>query len=903
MAVIMLFSASCSTGGSAARTDKDVAPTQGVVLQDVTVAANEGTVDITVKTSQTVPYSLYQQDDPLRLVLDLPRTAPGEFSRNIPVNSGMVGFIKPVAAPGGNTSLEFFLTGPSRYEIDGAGGKITLSILPSDAEEAEAPAGTPAAAVEKVPPLPDETIESRPIVQAAAAAPAAATAPAAAAATETAAAARFVTGLNVRKDPSGTLAVIRGDGELQYEYFLVEGKSLVFDIFEAGNKIWPTVHNVDDAYIEQIRIGEHFQPEKKVRVVFDLKIPGEYHVTRGESGIQVAFGSPEEATMASAGTGVAMNTVSEVYFRPLDGKSRIEIKTGSRPEFKVVDSEDPLRLIVEVGNARIEPSAQKTLDLSRLNRSVTKITAFEYERDDRQVVRVVAQLKEAVPYRVAAVGDTIAIDINGLSGMTPVMATPEEGPVTSVETEVTASPAPAVPQGTPASMTTPAAAADAESGSEGSMYTGTKLSLDFMDADITDILRLISDVSGLNFVSGPEVKGRVTIRLADVPWDQALDIILKTNVPTLARIRESDNIVRITTLAKIQDEEEAKRRAAEQTKKNLEAQKKLEPLVTRSFSISYAKIADIEHIVRQFTSERVDQDGLLTIDERTGTIIVRDLKENVDEIGKTIEALDTPTPAVLVEARIVEMTSNEAKDLGVQWGLNFSADPAHGNALPVAFPNSIGIGGGVGMTGVTGAGGGGTTGMVNLPASGATSGIGISFGHIANTLSLDLRLTAMESMGKTKILSTPRVLVVQNETAKINVGQELPIPSTDAEGNRTVQWREVGILLDVKPQVTNDGRIFMEIRVEKASQGDPVPTTEGLMFSINSNKAETQVLIADGETAVIGGLSEEGIQEQTSQTPGLGSIPGLGWLFRQQGKSEVRKELMIFLTPKIVKVH
>jgi type IV pilus assembly protein PilQ len=207
------------------------------------------------------------------------------------------------------------------------------------------------------------------------------------------------------------------------------------------------------------------------------------------------------------------------------------------------------------------------------------------------------------------------------------------------------------------------------------------------------------------------------------------------------------------------------------------------------------------------------------------------------------------------------------------------------------------------MTGVTGAGGGGTTGMVNLPASGATSGIGISFGHIANTLSLDLRLTAMESMGKTKILSTPRVLVVQNESAKINVGQELPIPSTDAEGNRTVQWREVGIMLDVKPQVTNDGRIFMEIKVEKASQGDPVATTEGLMFSINSNKAETQVLINDGETAVIGGLTEESSQELKDQTPGLGNIPGLGWLFQRNASNESRRELMIFLTPKIVRVH
>jgi type IV pilus assembly protein PilQ len=431
------------------------------------------------------------------------------------------------------------------------------------------------------------------------------------------------------------------------------------------------------------------------------------------------------------------------------------------------------------------------------------------------------------------------------------------------------------------------------------IYSGSRLSLDFMGADVNDILRLIADVSGLNFVAGPEVKGKVTIRLSDVPWDQALDIILKTNVPSLAQIQEGGNIVRITTMDKIQEEQEANRRAAEQTRKNLDAQKKLEPLVTRSFSISYASIEDIERVVREFTSERVDQDGLLTIDERTGTIIVRDLKENVDEIASTIAALDTPTPAVVVEARIVEMTSNDARDLGIQWGLNFAADPAHGNALGVAFPNSVGIGGGVG---VQTADGGSTTGMVNLPASGATSGIGISFGHIANTFSLDLRLTAMESMGKTKILSTPRVLVVQNERAIINIGSELPIPSTDAEGNRTVEWKAVGIRLEVKPQVTNDDRIFMEILVDKSSQGPTVPTTEGLMFSINSNKAVTKVLIGDGETAVIGGLTEEGSQEQTNQTPGFANIPGLGWLFKQTSKSEARKELMIFLTPKIVRV-
>jgi len=874
------------------------------MLQDVTVVEKNGEVSILVETDRAVPYSLYQQDDPLRLVLDLPRTSLGDFSRNIPVNSGTVGFIKPVAAPGGNSHLDFYLTGESHYAIDGKGSVITMMILPPETAGDELQ-GSPAAAVEEVPPIAEEPIESsslakqEPVVEPervaaepekAAAAQKTAQADVEASAPEVSkGAAQFVTGLKVRKDPSGTLATIRGDGPLRYEYFLVEGKSLVFDIFETGNKIWPTVHNVDDAYIEQIRIGEHFRPDRKVRIVFDLKKPGDYTVHKGDSTVQVAFGAPETAGMEAD---AVENTVSEVYFRPLEGKSRIEIKTAVKPEFRVVDSEDPLRLIVEVGNARIEPAAQKTLDLSRLDKSVSKITAFQYEKDETPVVRVVAQLKEAVPFRVAAVGQTIAIDINGLSGMAP--PAPAETAAAALPNSV-----PAPSAGTPAAMTTPAEAEAvmAAGTSPVPVYSGSRLSLDFIDADVNDILRLIADVSGLNFVAGPEVKGKVTIRLADVPWDQALDIILKTNVPSLAQIQEGAKIIRITTMDKIQEEEEAQRRAAEQTKKNMDAQKKLEPLVTQSFSISYANIKDIEGVIREFTSERVDQDGLLTIDERTGTVMVRDLQENVDSIARTIEALDTPTPAVVVEARIVEMSSQDAKDLGVQWGLNLAADPAHGNALPVAFPNSIGIGGGV-ATGESGVG----QGMVNLPASNATSGIGISFGHIASTFSLDLRLTAMEKMGKTKILSTPRVLVVQNEKALINIGQELPIPSTDAEGNRTVEWRAVGIQLEVRPQVTNDDRIFMEILVDKSSRGENVPTTEGIMFSINSNKAVTKVLIGDGETAVIGGLTEEESLESTSQTPGLANIPGLGWLFKQTNKTERRQELMIFLTPRIVRV-
>jgi type IV pilus assembly protein PilQ len=274
---------------------------------------------------------------------------------------------------------------------------------------------------------------------------------------------------------------------------------------------------------------------------------------------------------------------------------------------------------------------------------------------------------------------------------------------------------------------------------------------------------------------------------------------------------------------------------------------------------------------------------------------VRDLQENVDEIARTIEALDAPTPAVVVEARIVEVTSTAAEQLGVQWGLNFAADPAHGNALPFEFPNSVGVTGGV-------AGADGENFMVNLPAASPAGGIGLSFGHIANTLSLDLRLQALEQMNEVRILSNPRVLVVQNQEATINLGQQLPIPATDAEGNRTVTFQDVGIKLVVTPQVTNDNRVFMDIEVEKSSRGENVPTTEGVMFSINSRRAQTQVLIMNGETAVIGGLTIEETSDVDTAVPGLSKIPGLGWLFKSKDSQTRRDEMMIFLTPRIIDV-
>jgi type IV pilus assembly protein PilQ len=233
--------------------------------------------------------------------------------------------------------------------------------------------------------------------------------------------------------------------------------------------------------------------------------------------------------------------------------------------------------------------------------------------------------------------------------------------------------------------------------------------------------------------------------------------------------------------------------------------------------------------------------------------------------------------------------------------VNAVKSPATGNATPYAFPNSVQIGGQqAGAPMGQPSAGSPTNYLVNLPAAAATGGIGIALGHIANTLALDMRISAGETMSKVKVLSNPKVLVVQNERAIINLGNQLPVPKTDSEGNRTVEWKDVGIKLDVKPQITNDKRIFMEINIENSTQGDNVLTTEGTMFSINTSRAETKVLIADGETTVIGGIFVGENSKGGDSIPGLSKIPIFGWLFKNTTTTERRKELMIFITPKIV---
>ena len=901
-------------GGSVAQAPKPaVSPVaQPAEITDIQVSGTGDLVQVTVLTTAKAAYSLVRQTTPPRLFLQLSNAALAGPEKMIQVHRGVVTVVKS-ASSGSGASVEVFLSAEAQYDVEGRGSNIVVNVSPKApaAVPAENAAAGPAAGKQEQPAASadaatvittvavEEPAPPPPAVEVAAAA---APAPVQQIEEPVAPGPRALTAIDVQKQADGLVVTLQGNGPLKHDYFLVEGKSLVVDIAGASNKVRPMKQKVDNPWVTQIRLGEHEQPKQFIRVVFDLKKVGEHRVEGTGNRIVVSFGAPALAQRSAGAPALAahegsvntLNTVGQVSCRPHDAVTRLEIRTAVKPDYSIVDSGDPAKIIVEIANAKISDKDAKTLDLTSQGLDVVKVTAFPYVKGDAKLVRVVAQLRRPVPFRANAEDGRVIVDFERPAP--PAAAVVAPPPLVAAPAQPAAAPAAPAAARVPVTPATGpvAAAAPAMQESPAQVFTGRRLSLDFKDAEVNDILRLISEVSGLNFVAGPEVKGTVSIKLADVPWDQALDLILKTNVPQLAQVRESENIVRITTSDKIMDEEQRRRRVEEDKKKTVDAQQALEPLVTKSYLISYAKAEDIKALIeKSFSSERGTK--LIQIDKRTNTLIVQDLASRLVEIDRVIQALDTPTPAVLVEARIVEVDSSFGQSIGVQWNATGVKSQETGNATKWAFPNSVAVGGQQ-----VDAAMGKSNYLVNLPAAAATGGLGFSFGHIANTLSLDLRLSAGEGMGKIKILSNPKVLVIQNEKAIINLGQQLPIPKTDASGNRTVEWKDVGIKLEVEPQVTNDKRVVMKIIVEKSSQGTNVQTTEGTMFSVNTKRAETKVLIADGETTVIGGIFTQDSSESEDSIPGLSHIPVLGWLFKNRTTSSTKHELMIFMTPRIV---
>jgi len=400
-------------------------------------------------------------------------------------------------------------------------------------------------------------------------------------------------------------------------------------------------------------------------------------------------------------------------------------------------------------------------------------------------------------------------------------------------------------------------------------YTGHPVSLDFQGADLRSVLRTFSEISGLNLVIDPSIQGTVDVSLRDVPWDQALDIILRAN--QLGYVVDG-TIVRVAPLRVLEEEEKQRRGLQEQ-------QALAGELRVMSRSLSYARAEDLKALL---TATALSQRGSIQTDARTNTIIINDLADRLERAGSLITSLDVPQPQVEIEARIVQTTRNFASALGVQWGISGRAVPGLGNTLPLAFPNAA-----VGNAGVD----------LNVPAAPSTASIAL--GSINGAFNLDVALSALERSGQGRILSTPRVSTQNNIEAEITQGIQIPI-QTVANNTVTVSFRDAALTLKVTPQITASNTVIMRIQVANESP-DFSRQVNGIP-PIDTQRAVTQVLVSDGETTVIGGIYVSREQATQDRTPGLYRLPLLGWLFKRNISEDESRELLIFITPKIARL-
>ncbi len=421
-------------------------------------------------------------------------------------------------------------------------------------------------------------------------------------------------------------------------------------------------------------------------------------------------------------------------------------------------------------------------------------------------------------------------------------------------------------------------------------FTGEAVSLDFQNADLRAVLRTFAEIGGLNVVIDPQVGGVVDVFLTDIPWDQALDVILRTNRLGYA---VDGTVVRIAPLAVLADEEAQRRELAE-------ARALAGELVVRTRTLSYARAPSMADLVTPLLSAR----GQVQTDERTNTLIVTDLRERVASAERLLDELDRPQPQVEIEARIVQAGQEFARAIGVQWGVTGRVVPQPGGAAPRAFPGRGSVSGRLGTQGPAAAAADGQAPstenvgtVVDLPVATAAAALGLSLGSVDGALNLDVVLSAAEVDGQVKLLSHPRVTTQNNVQAEIVQGDQIPIQVV-ANNTVTVQFQDAALAMRVTPQITAAQTVIMQIEIENG-YADFGRQVNGFP-PIVTQRASTTVQVVSGGTTVIGGILESEQSSLNNRVPILHRIPLLGWLFRSRADRRRTDELLIFLTPRIV---
>jgi len=858
-------------------------------LKSIDVTSKADGVEVLIKADKPIGYryTVYDSQDPRRIVVDFRGMDVSGIQTPISSSSSPVSEVRVSSfdlTSGKLGRVEVLLDGEGDYNVTLDERNLTLALAPvTTASQTAQTLPEPAAVVE----TPVETTAPpvvEPVVAETAAEPAAVVEPTPVAPeparVQPSAPAKKVQAVRVEAER----VLLQSDGDVQmFKYFTLTGPTrLVVDVYKVKKGFKDNSFVLSSGF-KKLRTGEY--PDK-IRFVFDsasTKLP-DFGVNKEGDAVVVAWGGSKgdlSTPLPEPTSGPV--AVEALDFFQQDATSVFAVSlSGNFREIKPVAEGNIVRFGVQ--NATIGRELRRVFDSSAFPSSVRMVTPYTVQRSYGQDVMFAVDMKGPVEYKLDPAGKSLKFvaENDAFNEMAPVSIELREVEAVLAETQAAADAAsrpggvegtktldlqagqgePLVPQADIAAMT-------AEP-----LYSGQKITLVFDNADIRDILQLIADVSNMNIIAGDDVQGNLSIRLVDVPWDQALDIVL--DIKGLGKM-ESNNVVRIMPKELIRENESAELDA-------LDLRRQKAPLETRVIPVSYTDITTISgQVAPLLTKDR----GTITEDSRNKQLIVTDIADVLDEVENLVRVLDTPERQVMIEARIVEANTNFSRDLGVNWGVSWD-NSANANSGDL---NQAQVGGGGSF-------------LIAPPAIGGVGGAGLGsnflFGNTAlDSTIIDLRLSALETTGTGKVISTPRVTTLNGKNATIKQGTKIPYVAVGDDGAET-KFESAELKLDVTPEINPDRSIILDINASNSTVGATVPTGVGNAIAIDNKEANTSVLVKDGETVVIGGIFVEDDRESETGVPLLKDIPILGHLFKSTTITNERRELLIFITPRIL---
>ncbi|MEM7481298.1 MAG: type IV pilus secretin PilQ [Acidobacteriota bacterium] len=831
----------------------------------------EGAPDAALRVTSDAPLTWTgYRDEEGRLIVELPnsRLAPG-----VPDELAGAGFVRGVVIgeemqagqPMTRIAVESAVT--FEHSMAGAGESLEIFLTPTDAVVD----GAPAAGAEEEPatqlayePLPAsevvvEAVTEEPAVEAEPMPP---EAPAEVAYVGTAdeplhapppsgPLATRLEGVEVLPSARGTAVRIAGDGEFSYSTFaLDEPYRFVVDLEGVINESTASALMVDGVDVARVRMAQFRPyPEPVTRVVFDLEDRLAPQVERTGEGLVVRFGpaaAPTEAVADLAGVGAENNIPTQAA----QGGSEVDAyDTAAEVAYDEADTYSFSEEQEPVVEAAVADDELESYDVE-----VASIDDGETMQEPVVVVTPEPEEPSAAPVQVP-----VQVEVSQPASSTSDLDLFRRA---EIKLEEPSDPASGTQSFTAQSI-----------GGQEREYVGDPISFSLRDSDLVETLRAFAVLSGLNLVIQPGVTGSVTVELMDVPWDQAFEQILKMN--GLGYELEG-NVMRIAPVTTLRAEAEERQR--------LEAARALSvPLLTIIKRLSYANAGAVAGLLSS-QGGVLSQRGSVIVDQRTNTLIIKELPSIMDTVIAVIESVDTAEPQVMIEARIIETRKSFTQSLGVDWSFGGIASAATGNPTGLVFPGSVDSSGGVNL--VTG----GNAGFLNL-----------ALGSLAGTFNINASLVAAENEGLINVLSAPKVSTLNNEQASIQSGFQIPI-QTVSNNTVSVQFIEATLKLEVTPQVTAEGTILMDINIQKRNPEFALAVQGANAAPIATQEAQTRVIVRDGGTTVIGGIYEVSSNDGQDRVPGLANVPIIGHLFKNRRREDQNNELLIFITPRVMRL-